>query len=137
MESLRLTQSVYDSILRHATAMLPMEAVGLLGGHAKNYADDSLPLANCLGPFAFLADPFGQYKAERELKYRRLQLLGIYHSHPGGGAQLSPVDLIFASKRKCLHVVIALGRRPPMSDEVRAYRVIENSPVEVPVRIDP
>jgi proteasome lid subunit RPN8/RPN11 len=135
MDGIRLTSDVYRAIVGHAYMVLPAEAVGLLGGPVQGYATHSISLSNRAGQRAFLADPFDQFKAERHLARLGLQLVAVYHSHPGGGTQLSPLDLVFGRQRTCLQVVIALDRVDLPGEETRAYRVIENMAVEVEMHI--
>lgn len=135
MEIVRLTFEVYRSILKHARRSVPAEAVGLLGGPAPGYATHSIPLPNTAGHNAFLADPFAQFQAERELARLGLPLVAVYHSHPGGGTQLSSLDLRFARQRACFQIVIALARTGLPGEEMRAYQVVENVPVEAQVQI--
>jgi len=136
MEVIRLTSDLYRAMVDHAYAVLPAEAVGLLGGPVPGYATLRIPLPNRAGQKTFLADPFEQFKAERRLAELGLQLIAIYHSHPSGGAQLSPLDLVFARKRACLHIVIALDRVALPGEEMRAYQLMENRAVEVEMRIE-
>jgi proteasome lid subunit RPN8/RPN11 len=135
MEIIRLKSDVIRAILHHSRAVLPAEAVGLLGGPEPGYATYSIPLPNLAGQHVFLADPFAQFKAERQLAQQALHLLAVYHSHPGGGAQLSPMDLMFARRRSCLQIVIALERPNLPGEEIRAYRFLDNTPVEVEVHL--
>lgn len=136
MEGIWLTSDVYGAIVGHAYSVLPAEAVGLLGGPVPDYATLSISLPNRADQKAFLADPFDQFTAERALARLGLQLVAVYHSHPSGGAQLSPLDLIFARKRACLQIVIALDRLDLPGEELRAYRVTDNMGVEVEMRIE-
>lgn len=124
MHALRLPASVYGAVVEHARAVLPAEAVGLLGGPAPDFATLAVPLPNCAGRQAYLADPWAQFNAERYLASRGYQLVAVYHSHPGGGVQLSALDLAFARRRTCLQVVIALARPRVPGENVRAYKVI-------------
>jgi proteasome lid subunit RPN8/RPN11 len=137
IEILRLPSSLLGAIVDHARAVLPAEAVGLLGGHAPDFATFSLPLPNRAGPYAYLADPWAQFQAERLLAARGYQLVAVYHSHPGGGAQLSPLDLAFARQRACLQVVIALPRSGLPGEDVRVYRVTDGTAVEVQLDVEP
>ncbi|MEP7381655.1 MAG: Mov34/MPN/PAD-1 family protein [Gemmatimonadota bacterium] len=133
---LRLTTAVHQDMLRNAHAALPQEAVGVLGGERGGSATHHVALPNLAGPYAFLADPFAQFEAEQQMKELNICLLAVYHSHPGGGAQLSPLDMAFARRRTCLQVVIALGRPHALPDEVRAYRLVNGVSNEVEVRIE-
>ena len=136
MEVILFTGAVHDAMLRHARAALPQEAVGVLGGAANGCVTHGFAIPNIAGPYAFLADPFAQFEAEQRMKALDIRLLGVYHSHPGGGAQLSPLDLAFARSRACVQVVIALARPHARPDEVRAYRLVDTDLSEVEVRVD-
>ena len=133
---LHLTGAVHHEMLRHARAALPLEAVGVLAGAADGPATHGFPIPNVAGPYAFLADPYAQFEVEQRIKALNIRLLAVYHSHPGGGAQLSPLDVAFARRRACLQIVIALGRAHARPDEVRGYRLVDGAPVEVEVRVD-
>lgn len=124
-------------ILRHARAALPAEAVGILGGRPDDgRAVAAVPLPNLAGSRpAFLADPRAQYEAEKGLRRLGLAVLAVYHSHPGGGATLSPTDQAFAARLPLAQVVIALARPRPPREEVRAYRVEGGRTLEVELRV--
>jgi [CysO sulfur-carrier protein]-S-L-cysteine hydrolase len=113
-----------------------MEAVGVLGGYASGRVMVAIPLPNLAGPKAFLADPLAQFQAERTLRQAGLTLLSIYHSHPGGGVQLSEVDRAFVAHWSIVHVVIALARWHRPDEEMRAYRVNQGTVVDVEIRIE-
>jgi len=113
-----------------------MEAVGILGGDAGGRVTVAIPLPNLAGPKAFLADPLAQFQAERTLKRAGLIFLAVYHSHPGGGTQLSAVDRAFAVHLPIVHIVIALARRHRPDKEMRAYAVNDDDVVEVEIRIE-
>ena len=135
-----LPDLLYRQIVRHAQVAAPMEAVGMVGGHANGRAVVVIELPNLAGPFEFFADPFAQYRAERRLAEAGLTLLAIYHSHPGGGLQLSPADVHFARRWPCAHIVVVPDATGQGRDGLRAYRVTldgsdeSHEPVDVPIR---
>ncbi len=135
MENLRLISAVYSAMIKHAYAALPSEAVGLLGGYVPGYATISIALPNHISQKAFLADPYQQYKAERHLADLGLQLIAIYHSHPGGGTQLSQLDMMYARKRNCFQIVIALERVHMPGEELCTYQIQDNKAVMVAMQI--
>jgi proteasome lid subunit RPN8/RPN11 len=135
MEALKLSHLLYNQMLTYAREALPMEAVGLLGGHSNGRVLSVLPLTNIAAPEEFLADPFDQFKAERQLSRNGLSLLAIYHSHPGGGTQLSASDCSLTFNRSLLQLVIALAR-PGQVDDVRAYYLIDGTPLLVDILLD-
>jgi len=110
-----------------------MEAVGFVGGASDGRAKLTIALPNLAGPRSFLADPYAQFQAERQLRGAGLTLLAIYHSHPGGGTQLSEVDKIFGARKDVLHVVVALNRSHYLGEEIRAFRVLGSSAKEVEI----
>jgi proteasome lid subunit RPN8/RPN11 len=134
-QPLTLPRDTHRRMLDHAREALPMEAVGILGGHPSGHVFQAIPLPNLAGPRAFLADPRSQYEAERRLRRLGLALLAIYHSHPGGGAQLSPADRAFATHLPVVHVVIALARPRRAREQIRAYRIREGVTLEVGLRV--
>jgi proteasome lid subunit RPN8/RPN11 len=86
-------------ILQHADRDWPVEACGVLLGDSRGsdtVLTGWLPARNLLGPLegkrGFLLDPVALLRAEREAARRGLQLLGAWHSHPGGGAEPSARD---------------------------------------------
>lgn len=131
MEALRIPSNLLGAVVEHARAALPAEAVGLLGGPAPGFAMIGLPLPNYAGRDAYLADPWAQFRAERLLANRGYQLVAVYHSHPGGGAGLSPLDLAFARQRTCLQVIVALKGSHVPGEDIRVYRVTDGAPIEI------
>jgi [CysO sulfur-carrier protein]-S-L-cysteine hydrolase len=136
MDVIRVTSAVRRAMLEHARAMIPREAVGVLGGPAPDYSNISISLPNRAGPNAFWADPYAQFKAERQLANSGLQMIAIYHSHPGGGVQMSPLDIMFAARRACIHIVVALARPYVAGEEMQAYRVFNNLAVAVEMYVE-
>jgi proteasome lid subunit RPN8/RPN11 len=123
MERLMLAPGVLEAVTARAREALPMEAVGLLGGRPDGRATLVLPLPNLAGARAFLADPYAQYQAEQALQQQGLVPLAVYHSHPGGGVELSEADRHFARAIPLVQVVIALDRPHRPDVELCAYRV--------------
>jgi proteasome lid subunit RPN8/RPN11 len=113
---------LWQQLVEHARAALPDEAVGLLAG-ADGHITTVIPLPNIAPSGQFLADPHAQYQAERQLQREGTRLLAIYHSHPAGGTELSPLDLKFAKERRCLQIVIALDPSRPGRETRAAYEI--------------
>jgi proteasome lid subunit RPN8/RPN11 len=135
--SLTLSDRLYGEILSHARDSLPREAVGLIGGTPDGVARAVISLSNLAsGSLAFLADPYDQFLALRWLRSERLHLLSIYHSHPGGGVEPSPLDIEFAAKWSCAHLVVAVGRGGAPDGTCRAFLAATDGSVRgVPVCI--
>lgn len=130
-----LSDSIRQSIVRHARQSLPNEAVGLLAGPANGSVELVLPLPNIAGGSRrFLADPFAQFAALKQIRAAGFELLAIYHSHPGGGVDPSAHDLEYAAAWPCAHLIVALDVDADKPERLRAYQylstgVISNVPL--------
>ncbi len=133
MDRIILSEPLYQQIIRHVTQYVPMEAVGIIGGSSDGRARLVIEMPNLAGSQAFFADPFAQFQAERRLAVEGLSVIAIYHSHPGGGTTLSDADLAGAARWNCAHLVIVPERSPDDADYLRAWRILGNKPIEIPV----
>ena len=120
-DKLILSSEAHARVVAHVRAAFPHEAVGMLGGDPAGRVVEVFPLPNLSGPGGFLADPRAQYEAERELQRRRMPLLAVYHSHPGGTPTLSPIDRQLARHVSASQLVIAVGGPPLYAIQMRAY----------------
>lgn len=118
-----LNSRLFKKILSHARAVVPREAVGFIGGKADGRATTIIPLNNIGGSHSFFVDPVSQYYAEQQLLRDRLTIIAIYHSHPGGGVQLSPADIMFGAAWECLHVVVVPERPDSASNVIQAWSI--------------
>jgi proteasome lid subunit RPN8/RPN11 len=113
-------------MLRHAKSAVPMEAVGIIGGDSSDgLAHLIIELPNLADRNEFFADPFAQYQAEQQISEAGLNIIAIYHSHPGGGTALSESDRNAAINWDCAHIVIVPERDSEEDNHIRAYRVLE------------
>ena len=134
MDHLLISEPLFLQIIRHVTLAVPMEAVGMIGGSADGHAQLVIELPNLAGPHKFFADPFAQYQAEQRFSQEGLVVIAIYHSHPGGGTELSDADRRAAARWNCAHLVIVPDRSPNDVDYLRAWRISGDRTVEVPVK---
>lgn len=123
LSKLTIQRRTLESIIKHARTCYPAEAVGLLAGSPAGEIHAVYQLSN-IGPLGtFLADPFEQWKALRDLKRAGRRLLAIYHSHPEGGATLSESDTVFARDIDALSVVFTISSDDTAPIQFRAFRV--------------
>ena len=99
--------------------------MGLLGGDSAQAVRLTCPLLNIAGPFAFFADPYSQFKAERALRSKGAVTIGYYHSHPDGGLDLSDTDRLFARRMDWVYVVLATDLRWKQNVRGAAYRFLD------------
>lgn len=134
MKRLIVPLAIKQQMVDHARRVLPAEAVGVLGGAAAaGRAVVAIPLPNVATHRTFLADPWAQFQAEKRLQEQQLDLLAVYHSHPGGGVAPSPSDRLFAAKRPLFHIIIALARPHRAGVEMKAYRLSGENLMEVEI----
>jgi len=120
-EVLILPRTIHRGLLVHARTAVPAEAVGILGGIGDRVTV-AIPLPNMAQEGAFFADPRAQFEAQRSLGRRGLDMVAIYHSHPGGGPAMSALDRKFAAHWPVIQIVIAIRRPSDRIDEIRAFR---------------
>lgn len=120
--------------MQHTTSAIPMEAVGIIGGEANGLARLLIELPNLAEKDEFFADPFAQFQAEKRISEAGLRIIAIYHSHPGGGCELSESDLRAAINWDCAHIVIVPERESDDYEPICAYRILEeNKVIEIPL----
>jgi len=133
MDRILFPEPLYQQIVRHVTRAAPMEAVGIIGKSADGRARLVIEMPNLAGSHEFFADPFAQYQAERRFAREGLSVVAIYHSHPGGGTDLSDADRIAAARWNCAHIVIVPERSPDDANYLRAWRISGNRAAVIPV----
>jgi len=82
-----------ETIVEHCRKELPSEACGILGGRDGRVESVHPVKSMHPSPARYDMDPAGQFRALDELSRAGRELVGIYHSHPGGPAAPSGVDL--------------------------------------------
>jgi proteasome lid subunit RPN8/RPN11 len=121
--SWRLPAAVRRAIVRHAIAARPQECCGFLIGRRRETLA-ALPMPNVAETPAtrFRIDDAAHVEARRLLRRfdPPIEIVGVYHSHPGGAAIPSPVDVAEAYYPDWLYVIVGLGGPRP---SLRAFRI--------------
>ena len=113
-----LTNQQLERIFADANEAKPNECCGLIGGrHSK--ALSTYPLHN-VSPnphLAYEAAPEDLFAAQREMRERDEQLLGIYHSHPRSAEPIpSQTDVRLAYYPQAVYFIVGFdGGTPVMS----------------------
>ncbi len=116
-----LTHDQARAVAAHARGAAPHEACGLIAG-AGGRAVRVIPIPNAA------ADPRRQYDMEPAAFVRamfaiqrdRLQLIGIYHSHPHTDPVPSPADIDRAAYPDAAHLIVSLRAQQP---QFAAWRI--------------
>jgi len=93
---LRMAGADLGIVVEHCRRELPNEACGILGGR-DGRVESVHPVQSARpSPSRFVMDPAMQFRALEEISRAGREVAGIYHSHPGGPAAPSSVDLAAA-----------------------------------------
>ena len=108
----------------HAREAIPDECCGLLGGRGAR-AESVYRLRNVASDasVAYEAAPEELFAAQRRMRERGEELLGIYHSHPRSADPVpSQTDVKLAFYPSAVYFIIGLGGTEPT---LRAFRISE------------
>lgn len=97
MRQLILTGEHVREIERHVALHAPLEACGLLAGKNDRVEHVLFVRNQAESPVRFVMDPVEQLRAFDWIDAQRLDLLGIFHSHPAGPETVSPTDIAEAA----------------------------------------
>jgi proteasome lid subunit RPN8/RPN11 len=130
-----------EQIVNHCRSCLPDEACGILAGR-NGSVEKVYPMANVRpGPASYEMDPEEQFRVLKDIRQAGRAMVGIYHSHPGGPACPSGIDVeraywpgtLFPNYPGAVHVIVSLrDRRRP---EVRGYSIDEGRTAEVALQV--
>lgn len=133
MVRLQLLRHLYQALLAEARRSLPNECCGLLGGHGGEVRQ-IFPALNALAsPTAYEIAPRELFELFRRLRAERLNLVGIYHSHPTGENTPSERDRERAYYPEAAYVIISPREDAPRP--VRAFLFAEGTVRELPVEV--
>lgn len=136
MIRLIIPRIVVDGVFAHAQAELPEECCGILTGRFTNDVGtivSSIALVNELhSPTAYRSEPRSLFTAMRTLREQSFDLVGIYHSHPKSPAKPSRRDRDEWTYAEAACVIVGLSGGSP---ELRAWRMNESTPSEIPIDI--
>lgn len=121
VERLQLPRRIYGRLRAEARAALPNECCGLLGGHGEDVTELFAASNQLASPSAFEIPPQELFDIFRELRARKLELVGIYHSHPAGDNAPSQRDRERAYYPEAACVIVAPGDDAP--EPVRAFHL--------------
>jgi proteasome lid subunit RPN8/RPN11 len=101
-----ISKTLLQEMMDHVTYHVPLESCGLLAGR-ENRVEKMIGVRNqAQSPVRFVMDPYEQLKAFDWIESNRLDLLGIFHSHPAGPETASATDIAEAAY-KVVHVILS------------------------------
>ena len=131
---IRLARQVLGHLEAAARRAYPNETCGFLIGHQ----DDQAVHIDCfaLSPNRaadpgrhFTLDPAMHLKLQRQLRGSRFGIVGLFHSHPGGRAEMSPADLQSPAPEAWVWLVLALQAKEGVVESAAFRRAEEKGPV--------
>jgi len=136
--AVRSRRKVYGQLLKHARCQPHRECCGILAGQdglitqafaAKNVAAD--PVRN------YEIAPSDIASLMEELRKRRLEFLGIYHSHPNwmDTNEPSPKDIALAHYSEVIYFIVT--PRPYATMPIRAFSIRNRCAMEVEIQVLP
>ena len=134
----RSRRKVYGQVLKHARRQPHRECCGILAGR-DGLITQAFPAKNVA------ADPVWNYEIAPqeiarllgELRKRRLEFLGIYHSHPHwrDTNEPSPKDIALACYSDAIHFIVT--PRPYATAPIRAFSIRNGHAMELEIQILP
>ncbi len=104
-----------DSMTLHAEGGYPNEICGVLLGReieGKRVIMNSMPVENTFEAdeqyHRFLITPKAMFTAEKLARRDRMDVLGVYHSHPNAPARPSPYDAEHAAWTSWTYVILSV-----------------------------
>jgi len=134
----RSRRKVYGQLLRHARCQPHRECCGIVAGR------DGL-ITQAFAAQNVAADPARNYEIApqeivrlmEELRRRRLEFLGIYHSHPNwmDTNEPSPKDIALAYYSEAIYFIVT--PRPYAPTPIRAFSIRNRCVLELEIQVLP
>jgi proteasome lid subunit RPN8/RPN11 len=138
---LTITKTDLARILDHCLDGYPDEVCGILGGRDGKVEEVYLMKNARPGPTTYEMDPEEQFRVMKDIREAGLAMVGIFHSHPGGHAYPSSVDVekaywpgtLLPNYPSAVYVIVSLLDRA--SPVVRGYAIEEGRVSEIPLTV--
>ena len=126
--ALYLTEEVRAAIAAHGERGYPNEICGLLLGkdaEGQRTIRALVPIENSFEAdeqyHRFLITPEAMFRAEKEARRQRLDVLGVYHSHPNEAARPSEYDRDHAAWTSWSYIIVSV--RDGQAAEMHAWKL--------------
>ena len=128
---LTISRKHWQEMLEHVEEQVPLEACGLLAGR-NDMVERVIPVKNqAQSPVRFVMEPYEQLQAFDWIDSNGLELLGIFHSHPGGPETASMTDIAEAA----YEVVHIIWSRPLGRWQARGFWIDNATATEISLQI--
>lgn len=122
---MRIAAPALLALRRHLEQAFPEEGCGVLLGRAEGplrSAREAVACANARSDRRgdrYQIDPLDLLRLQRRARVLGQEIVGFYHSHPGGAARPSPTDLAEAHWLGCAYLITAV--REGRAGDTRAF----------------
>jgi len=132
---LTIKKADLQGIYEHCNRVYPNEACGILAGR-DNSVQKVYPLVSEKpSPTFYQVDSKEHFRVIREMREAGIDLVSIYHSHPGGPAFPSSTDVDLAFYPEAVYLIVSLmDRKNPVA---KGYNIIEREITEVLLNVVP
>ena len=131
IEVLELSKELLRELITYVDQHAPLEACGLLVGHAARAEKMIGVLNQAHSSVRFVMDPYEQLHAFDWIESKGLDLVGIFHSHPSGPETASATDIAEAAYA-VVHVILS---RTNGDWRARGFWIENGSAYEVTLQI--
>ncbi len=129
-----IPKRVFEEMVQHARACYPEEACGFAAGK-DSQVHKFFPVVNTEhSSVSYAVDSREQIRIFRKIEEEKLNLLGIFHSHPTSSSEPSKKDKDLAFYPDASYLILSL--KLPESPELKAYRIEEGSVTEEELKIE-
>jgi proteasome lid subunit RPN8/RPN11 len=90
---LAISRADLQILTEHCHAVHPNEACGILAGRGGRVEKVYCMMNVRPGPASYEMDPEEQFRVMKDIRKSGLELVGTFHSHPGGSAYPSHIDV--------------------------------------------
>ena len=104
--SLKMSPELLQEMISYVDQHSPLEACGLLAGREAQVEKMIGVLNQAQSPVRFVMDPYEQLRAFDWIESHKLELLGIFLSHPTGPETVSATDIVEAAY-DVVHVILS------------------------------
>jgi proteasome lid subunit RPN8/RPN11 len=133
MSDLRLPVSIYEALVAHARAAVPIEACGILAGTGNQVRSFHAMTNTDASTDHFMMDPREQFAVAKAIRAAGQQMLAVHHSHPATPARPSAEDIRLARTPDVVYTILSLA--PPEPPRLRGFRIEGTSVDEVSVTL--
>ena len=132
---LTIKKTDLQSIYEHCDSVYPNEACGILAGRDNRVQKVYTLVSEMPSPTFYQIDSKEHFRVILEMREAGIDLVSIYHSHPGGPAFPSVTDVDLAYYPEAVYLIVSLmDRQNPVA---KGYNIIKGEITEVPLNIIP